>query len=294
MANTRVYVLDRFLQPVPSGVPGHLYIGGEGVARGYHRRPELTAERFIPDPFQDGDHRMYQTGDLVRWREDGSLDFLGRVDHQVKIRGYRIELGEIEATLDGVEGIAASAVVLREDAAGEPRLEAFVVAEEGPVPESGLKEALRASLPEYMVPSRITVLDRLPLTPNGKIDRKALPESDAVETGDRAASYVAPESGLEETVAACWRTTLGQDRIGVEDNFFDIGGHSLLVVRLHRELQQSLDAAPTLEDLYRFHTIRSLTRHLAADGDDGDHLQASEDRASQRRKMMARRRKRGS
>ena len=294
VANTRVHVLDRFLQPVPPGVPGHLYIGGDGVARGYHRRPELTAERFVRDPSRDGDHRMYQTGDLVRWRDDGAMDFLGRVDHQVKIRGYRIELGEIEATLDGVPGIAASAVVLREDAAGEPRLEAFVVAEDGPLPESQLKDALRASLPEYMVPSRITHLDRLPLTPNGKIDRKALPESDTMATVDRVASYVAPESGLEETVAACWRATLGQERIGVEDNFFDIGGHSLLVVRLHRELQHSLDSAPTLVDLYRFPTIRALTRHLSEDGDDGEHLQASEDRASQRRKMMARRRRRGS
>jgi len=294
VANTRVYALDRFLQPVPPGVPGQLYIAGEGVARGYHRRPELTAERFVPDPFQGGEHRMYKTGDLVRWREDGRLDFLGRVDHQVKVRGYRIELGEIEATLDGVPAISASAVVLREDTAGEPRLEAFVVADGGQPSESEVKDALRALLPEYMVPSRITYLDRLPLTPNGKIDRKGLPESHAPETGGRAAPYVAPESGLEETVAAAWRNTLGQDRIGVEDNFFDIGGHSLLVVRLHRELQESLDAAPTLVDLYRFPTIRALSRHLSAGEDAGEHLQASEDRATQRRTVMARRRRRGS
>ncbi|MEJ2539371.1 MAG: LLM class flavin-dependent oxidoreductase [Gemmatimonadota bacterium] len=292
LANTRIHVLDRFGEPVPVGVAGDLWIAGEGVARGYHRRPELTAERFVPDPFDHREGRMYRTGDRVRIRPDGVVEFLGRVDQQVKLRGHRIELGEIERCLEALDGVAASAVALRTGGDRDARLEAFVVPSAGGRAESELKASLRRLLPEYMIPSRIVTLETLPLTPNGKLDRAALPE---VSDGpDETTGFVAPRSELEERLAACWRTTLGREHVGIQDNFFDVGGHSLLVVRLHRALQEVLDPAPTLVDLYRFPTIQALSRHLAEGGDDTSQVQEGQDRGSRRRQAMARRRPRRS
>ncbi|MEQ9399188.1 MAG: LLM class flavin-dependent oxidoreductase [Longimicrobiales bacterium] len=289
IANTRMYVLDRYRQPLPPGVPGDLFIGGPGVTRGYHRREELTSERFVPDPFVEDGGRMYATGDLAAFRSDGVIDFLGRVDHQVKIRGYRIELGEIEAALEERADVLSAAVIVREDTPGDQRLVAYVVADEG-VADAQLRDHLRERLPEYMVPGIYVPLDRMPLTPNGKIDRRALPEPRAVQRASGEAVYTAPSNELEAAIARAWQETLGIERVGVSENFFDIGGHSLLVVQLHRKLTEAIPQTLSLVDLYRFPTIRALTDHLGeADGNGAVAAQEGIDRAERRR--MARRRR---
>jgi amino acid adenylation domain-containing protein len=255
ISNTRVYVLDGRLEPVPIGVAGELYVGGAGLARGYLHRAWLTAERFLPSPYRDGD-RLYRTGDLVRYLEDGNLEFLGRLDHQVKIRGFRIELGEIEARLVEHPAVGQAIVVAREDTPGDKRLVAYVVAADAaPVDAGELRLHLKQSLPEYMVPSAYVVLEALPLTPNGKLDRRALPapEADAVVRGE----YVAPRTPVEEVLASLWCEVLKLDRVGVHDNFFELGGHSLLALtliermrrqRLHLSIR-TVFTAPTLAEL---------------------------------------------
>jgi acyl-coenzyme A synthetase/AMP-(fatty) acid ligase len=287
IANTRMYVLDRYQAPVPVGVPGDLYLGGDGVTRGYHRRAELTAERFLADPFRPDDARMYWTGDLARYRPDGVIEFLGRVDQQVKIRGYRIELGEIEALLDGHPGVRMSAVVLREDTPGDQRLVAYVVPEGDAPTDAALRGRLREGLPEYMLPGRFISLARMPLTPNGKIDRKALPAPKDSAPATRGA-MVPPANELERAIAQCWEATLAVEAVGVEDNFFDIGGHSLLVVQLHRTLGEALEQSISLVDLYRFPTIRALTNHLSLAGSSSAAEQGA-DRAQRRKQALARR-----
>jgi acyl-coenzyme A synthetase/AMP-(fatty) acid ligase len=281
IANTQVYVLDARREPVPFGVTGELYIGGAGVARGYLGRPELTEERFVPNPFAGG--RMYKTGDLARLRDDGTLEFAGRRDHQIKIRGHRVELGEIEAAIGRQIGTNECAVVLREDVPGDQRLVGYVA---GPVEEARVLESLRASLPEFMVPSRIVSLPELPLTPNRKIDRRALPRPEAGEAV-RTTEYVAPTSDIERTIASLWEELLGRTKIGTEDNFFDVGGHSLLVVRMHRRLREIVPQPVTLTDLYRFPTIRSLTDFLTRSDRDG--ASSGAERAERRREMRRRR-----
>jgi aryl carrier-like protein len=297
MANQTMYVLDAHREPVPLGAPGELYIGGLGVARGYFERPELTAERFVPDPFAGkawGDEaaRMYRTGDLVRWSQDGRIEFLGRVDHQVKIRGYRIELGEIEAQLGHHPGVRECVVVLREETAGDQQLVAFASAKNGVALDAGeVKEHLRKVLPEFMVPAHVVVLEELPHTPNGKIDRKQLPSLQSV-LGKRTAAtaFVAAESDVEQRVLSVWQETLGKDEIGVDDNFFDIGGHSLLVVRMHRRLKEVVVERPvSLTDLYRFPTIRGFAEFIASDGS-SDSAKAGADRAARRKQSLERRR----
>src|ERR1043165_148374 len=230
ISNMRLYVLDGDHRPVPIGVSGELYIGGVGLARGYLNRPELTAERFVPSPFGDGE-RLYRTGDLARYLADGNLEFLGRIDHQVKIRGYRIELGEIEAALCGHDAVAQAVVVAREDAPGDKRLVAYVVGREGPaVDVGGLRARLKQLLPHYRVPSAFVLLDALPLTPNGKLGRRGLPapEGGAVVRGE----YVAPRTPVEEIIASAWSEVLKLERVGINDNFFELGGHSLLAVQI--------------------------------------------------------------
>ena len=234
IAGTSAWVLDEQGQPAPIGVPGELYLGGAGVALGYHDRPELTAERFVPDPFstQPG-ARLYRTGDLARWRADGRLQHLGRTDFQVKIRGYRLELGEIEVALAHHPAIAEAVVVARPGPGGEQRLVAYLVARPGQaVPaDMALRAALREGLPDYMVPGAFVALERLPLTPNGKIDRRALPDV-AEAAGDKAtAGRGLPRTATEQTIAAVWRELLGVEHVDVLDNFLDLGGHSLLVMR---------------------------------------------------------------
>ncbi len=239
IANTQMYVLDRRGQPAPLGVAAEIHIGGAGVGRGYLRQPELTAERFVPDPFSAEPHaRLYKTGDLGRWRVDGALEYLGRNDHQVKIRGLRIELGEIEAQLASQEGVREAAVLAREDAPGEKQLVAYVVPSDlsGVPSAEELRASLKRLLPDYMVPSAFVTLEHLPLSPNGKLDRRALP---APQLGAYASrQYEPPQGEVEEIIAAIWRSLLRQERVGRRDNFFELGGHSLLVVQLMERLRR--------------------------------------------------------
>jgi amino acid adenylation domain-containing protein len=253
IANTQVYVRDEYGQPVPPGVTGELYIGGAGLARGYLHRAELTAERFVEHPFQPG-QRLYRTGDLVRRLADGSLECLARVDHQVKLRGFRIELGEIEKALEQQPGIGQAVVVVREDTAGDPRLTAYLT---GSAPDAAaLRKALQASLPDYMVPAAFVPLDHFPLTPNRKVDRQALPAPPAEAAALTA--HLSPRTRTESEVAAIWRDLLRNPRVGVNDNFFDLGGHSLLVVQLQSRLRRQFKREISLVDLFQHPTIAMI------------------------------------
>lgn len=293
LANNELYVLDAFRQPVPPGVAGELYIGGAQVVRGYWRRPELTADRFVPHPFRrDPAARLYRTGDLVRWREDGTLEFLGRVDFQVKVRGYRIELGEIEAALAGHPDVREAVVMARDDDKnGDVRLVGYVVwkqAQDDGV--NALRDHLRTALPEFMVPSHLITLRDLPRTPNQKIDRKALPSpaSIAAKEAKAAQPAVAPAGELETIIAGVWQDVLKLPSVGVGDNFFDLGGHSLLAVQVHSRLKKALERDLAITDLFRFPTIRGLAEFLGG-GQDGVAVKSGMDRAAQRREMAARR-----
>jgi acyl-coenzyme A synthetase/AMP-(fatty) acid ligase len=230
------YILDGDLNLVPEGVAGELYLGGVGLARGYLNRGGLTAERFIADPFDQNGGRLYRTGDLARWRSDGQIEYLGRLDHQVKIRGFRIELGEIEAQLLLQPQIREAVVVAGEGPSGA-RLLAYVCPHAGMEVDTGLlREALGKALPDYMMPAAIVVLERLPLNPSGKVDRKALPEP---EYGD-AGKYEAPQGEVEVMLAGIWAEVLGIGRVGRNDNFFEVGGHSLAILQVQQKLQQAL------------------------------------------------------
>jgi hypothetical protein len=225
---------------VPIGVPGELYIGGAGVALGYHARPELTAERFVLNRFSSRPGaRLYRTGDLARWRPDGQLQHLGRTDFQVKVRGYRIELGEIEVALARHAQVGEAVVAAQPGPGGEQRLVAYIVAKGGPAPAAAvLREHLRGALPDYMIPAVYVPLDRLPLTPNGKVDRRALPAPDAQATSAvPAAALRGPRTHGEQVVATVWRELLGIEQISVTDNFLDLGGHSLLIMQAVAKLE---------------------------------------------------------
>jgi amino acid adenylation domain-containing protein len=277
IANTRFYVLDAHRQPTPVGVAGELHIGGDGVARGYHERPELTAEKFIADPFGFGSaERLYRTGDLVRWRERGTLEFLGRIDHQVKLRGFRIELQEIEAVLESDAAVSAAVATVREDSPGDRRLVAYVVAADGPRPaEEQLRRLLKSKLPPFMVPSIFVTIDTLPVTPNGKLDRGALPAPDGARP-DLARAYAAPQSPVEEALVSIWRAVLNVERVGIDDDFFDLGGHSLLAVKMLARVQESLGVQLVLRQLFDSSSIRALARELTAEllaGVDGEDLE---------------------
>lgn len=292
LANTRFYVLDAHRRPLPPGVPGELYIGGAGVARGYFGRPDLTAERFVADPFRPGE-RMYATGDRALLREDGLFECLGRTDHQVKVRGYRIELGEIEAALESHAQVAEAVVAAGPDPSGEIRLVAYFTRRGEAPEEQALREHLRARLPEPMVPAHFVPLEELPQTPNGKVDRKALPDPEQVIAAARSEDAVPPQGDLQNRIAGCWRRVLGREQIGARDNFFDVGGHSLLVLRLQLLLKEALGRQISLTDLYRFPTVQGLAAFLESGGADDGALDKSEDRAAQRRAAMDRRRSRG-
>jgi amino acid adenylation domain-containing protein/FkbH-like protein len=257
VSNMQAYVLDDGLRAVPVGVAGELYIGGPGLARGYYRRPDLTGDRFVPSPYGDGE-RLYRTGDLARWRADGELEYLGRRDHQVKLRGFRIELGEIEATLRSHGSVRDVVAVMREDVPGDKRLVAYVAAE-GAVDLAELRLHLKQSLPEYMVPSALVVLDGLPLMPNGKVDRKSLPapEQEAVVRG----AYEAPRTPAEELLAGIWAEVLKLDRVGVHDNFFELGGHSLLAMRLMARVRDGFRIELPLRALFEAPTVAELAGH---------------------------------
>ena len=256
--NTRMYVLDGTMQPVPPGVPGELYIGGVQVARGYLGRPGLTAERFVPDPFSPAEGaRLYRTGDRARWGDDGTLDYLGRLDAQVKLRGFRVELGEVEAALRAHGGVRDCAVVAREDG-GDRRLVAYVA---GEADGDGLRAHLRATLPDYMVPSAFVALDALPLTPSGKLDRRALPAP-----GHRAAEagYVAPRTPVEEVLAGIWAEVLRVERAGAQDDFFALGGHSLLATRLLSRVRDAFGVEIPLRAVFEAPTPAGLARQVEA------------------------------
>jgi natural product biosynthesis luciferase-like monooxygenase protein len=294
IANTTLYVLDAEMRPVPVGVPGELFIGGSGVVRGYLGRPNLTAERFVPDPFVPGDgRRLYRTGDVVRWRDDGVMEFLGRLDHQVKIRGHRIELGEIEAALNDHPDVREAVVIAREDAPGDVRLVGYLVAAdpERPPDAKTLKDDLRQRLPEAMVPSAFVVLDAFPQTPNRKIDRKALPAPSQVGSArtDRETMGDAPISDVERLVAGIWQELLGVPEVGLDENFFDLGGHSLLAVKTQRRLVEAIGRPIGITDLFRFPTVRTLAEHITA-GDTATSRAEGNERGAARREALAARR----
>jgi acyl carrier protein len=282
--NMRVYVLDRALGPTPIGVPGELYISGAQVARGYLGRPALTAERFIPNPFSPAPGaRLYATGDRARWRADGELEFLGRADQQVKIRGFRVEPGEIEAALREREDVRECAVVAREDVPGDRRLVAYVAGQARP---DELRAHLRRTLPEHMVPGAFVFLDRLPLTPSGKLDRGALPVPELAPAEDQ---YVAPLTPLEAEMAAIWAEVLRVERVGRDHGFFQLGGHSLLLLRLQARIRERLGRQVSVVDLFRFPTVASLSEHLAAGTAAAPAPRPRSERGAKRRALSARR-----
>ena len=262
-ANYPVYIVDEALQPVPIGVAGELLIGGVGVARGYRNRPELTAERFTPDPFGDEPGaRLYRTGDLTRYLPDGNIEFLGRIDSQLKIRGFRIEPGEIEATLVEYDGIDRAIVIAVESPAGDRRLVAYVVSDGGAtISTPSLRAFIRDRLPAHMVPAVFVYLDALPLMTNGKLDRKALPAPD-LSREDLETECILPRTPLEESVAGMWSEILGIEQLGVHDNFFDLGGHSLLAMRLVARVRQELQVELPLRDVFEAPTVAGLVKRL--------------------------------
>ncbi|MFG1883917.1 amino acid adenylation domain-containing protein [Micromonospora sp. NPDC049102] len=260
LTGVRAYVLDTELRPVPPGIPGELHLGGVGVARGYHGDPALTAGRFVPDPYAPtSGARMYATGDLVRWRADGQLVFLGRADNQVKINGYRIELGEVEAHLRQCPGVRRAAAVVRTDSPGGRRLVGYLVGDGLVVDE--LRQSLLRRLPRYLVPSAFVVVPDLPVTSSGKLDPSRLP-APTVARADLGAAYVAPDGATERAIADTWRQVLGLDDIGADDNFFDLGGTSLLLARVQTRLADRLGRPVPAVELFRYPTVALLARFL--------------------------------
>ncbi|MCA1568064.1 MAG: amino acid adenylation domain-containing protein [Acidobacteria bacterium] len=299
--NATMYVLDQAQQLVPVGVAGELCIGGVGLARGYHGQPGQTAERFTPNRYDAaGGERMYRTGDLARYLPDGNIEFLGRVDEQVKVRGFRIELGEIETVLSQHEGVREAVIVARPDERGNNRLVAYVVESAGRTATAGeLRHYLKETLPEYMIPSAFVTLDALPLTPNGKVDRKHLPDADGSRP-ELEEVYVAPRSELEREIANVWQEVLKVEKVGVHDNFFNLGGHSLLIVQVNSRLHEILRGDVSLIDMFKYPTVSALAEYLsresptpAARATTQTRLEATERQRQmrQRQQQAARRRK---
>jgi amino acid adenylation domain-containing protein len=264
IANSQIYILDSRREPVPVGVSGELYIGGDGLARGYRNRPELTEEKFIPNPFSvNPDSRLYRSGDLAKYRADGNIEFLGRNDNQVKIRGHRIELGEIEATLNQIPWVRESVIVARDrDESDEKELSGYIVSKQASLrSQTEVRRFLQEKLPDFMIPSLFVFLDALPLTPNGKLDRNALPAPDG-ERPNLDQGFVEPRTEIEELIAQVWREILKLDNIGVHDNFFELGGHSLLATRVVARLRGSLNVDVALRKLFELATVAGLGQHI--------------------------------
>ncbi len=276
--NVRLYVLDSHMNPVPAGIPGELYIAGAGLARGYLQRPAMTAEKFVPDPFSDeAGARLYRSGDLVRWLRDGNLEFIDRIDQQVKVRGFRIELGEIEAVLKEMEGVRDCIVVAR--GRGDKRLTAYIISQEGTeLKQDDLKYALHHKLPDYMVPAAFMLLEEFPLTRNGKIDMNALPVPEA----DKA-KFVQAQNDTERKLADIWQEVLGLEQVGIFDNFFDLGGHSLNIVQAQGKIKETFDRDVNVVDMFRYPTISAFAKYLSNGSDATEKVKQSEDRASKQR-----------
>ncbi|MDM3844560.1 MAG: LLM class flavin-dependent oxidoreductase [Aphanizomenon gracile PMC638.10] len=266
IANTELYILDKNQQPVPVGVPGELYIGGKGVTRGYLHRPKLTQERFVPNPFSnDATARLYRTGDLVRYQRDGNVEFLGRMDFQVKVRGHRIELGEIETILSRHEAVREAVIILREDIPGDQRLVAYLLPQPGLQPSPATMRAyLLSLLPEYMVPSNFVVLEKFPLTPNHKVDRKALPAPLLVVQAEDSVNTTIPKNDIEQTLMEIWQKVLQIPQVGTQDNFFHLGGNSLVAVRLIKEVLSAFNVDLPLISLFESPTIADLAKQISA------------------------------
>lgn len=267
--NTQVYLLDAYLQPVPVGTPGDLHIGGAGVARGYLNQPALTGEKFIPHhSSEEAGARLYRVGDLAVYKPDGSIEFLGRVDDQVKIRGHRIELGEIESALVEHPWVRQAAVAANEISPGNKQLTAYVVLKLGRIASIDvLRNFLREKLPDYLIPSAFVTLNALPLTPNGKVDRRALAGAEGIHFSAKTA-YTPPQTGMEQAIVEIWREALGLDKIGVNDNFFDLGGHSLLMSEVFNKLQQLMSRELSMIELFEHPTVRALAEYLSR-GEEG-------------------------
>ena len=262
ITNTRTYVLDEHRNPVPVGVPGELYIGGIGVARGYLERPELTTERFVPDHLRpDAGGRLYRTGDLVRRLPDGELEFLGRIDNQVKVRGYRVELGEVETALLREESVAQTAVLARQQRSGHHDLVGYVVAQgpEGVDPE-GVRTRLAEQLPDYMVPTVLVVLDAFPMTTTGKIDRRALPMPQERASGEDAAT--APRNPTEEALAQMWAEVLGEGPVGVEDDLFALGANSVLTLQITSRIRERFGIRVSAREIFAARTVAALAAEV--------------------------------
>jgi amino acid adenylation domain-containing protein len=288
VANTEIYILDRNQQLVPIGVPGEIHIGGDGVSRGYLHRPELTAEKFIPNPVSSGGERIYRTGDLARYRADGVIEFIGRIDHQVKVRGYRIELGEIEAVLAQHPDVQQSVLVVRaaENNPDDRRLAAYIVPRAGAVQDATvLRDFLRDKLPAHMVPEFFVFLERLPLTPNGKIDRNALPPPGRALAGESPGSSTFV--GMEQSIAAIWEEVLGIKNPGPHESFFDLGGHSLQVVEVQNRLHASLGLDLPVLKLFQYPTIRSLADFISSESKEETFLTKIQERARRRQSALA-------
>jgi hypothetical protein len=279
VAGARAFVLDRHGQPVPVGIPGELHLGGPGVARGYLGRPDLTAERFLPDPFSgEPGARLFRTGDRVCWRADNELEFLGRLDDQLKLRGVRLEPAEIESALAAHPAVQACAVAVREPRPGDPRLVAYLVPRQSSPTPDELSRFLRERLPASWVPSAFVTLPALPHLPGGKVDRAALPVPGSARP-DLGTSYVPARNRLERRIAGLWREVLQIERVGVDDNFFDLGGRSLLLARVQGRLCEVLRREIPMIDLFRHPTVAALARHLGRGPEERPAFQQAQDRA---------------
>ncbi len=285
LANTQVYILDRHLNLMPIGVPGELYAGGDGLARGYLGLPGLTAEKFIANPFGDG--QLYRTGDLARWLPDGSIEFLGRVDRQLKLRGHRIEPGEIETAILKNPDVLQAVVAMRQDDGAGRHLVAYVVPAGRPPAEAELRQMLGQRLPDYMIPARFVIMDTLPLMANGKVDQRLLP---APESSRGRVEMVPPRSQLEREIAQVWQQLLKVDRVGVHDNFFDLGGHSLMVVEAHYRLSRLLNGEPAVMDFFRYPTVAALASFWSRKGSESHRAEGRTEHAEARRSALKRQR----